>query len=250
MPPGAPRASLLTRVVPVPGGIRLMQGRVVLSELRLQPGPTHSVFDVLASLLARLAPPGNVGVLGFGAGGVMAPLRALGFDRLIHAVDTDPIGHDVFRHRCPEWSRHVEWSRVDAVEWLRGSRGRFAALLDDLSEPRDGDVHKPAVCWGTLPRLMQSRLAPGGVAVFNLVPNADGSWPGIDEVRRLFPLVMEVRYRDYLNRTVVATRMPADGPPWSPWGLGRGVQADLRRMGSRLAGRTSCHRWMGGSHGS
>lgn len=228
-----PGAAPVTRVVPVPGGIRLAQGDVVLSELRLLPGPTHSVFDVLASLVHRLAPPGEVAVLGFGAGGILAPMRTLGCDRPLHAVDVDATGHRLFQQWCPAWAEDVAWRQADATAWLRGQRGSFACVLEDLSEPRDGDVHKPADCRRTLPRLIGRRLGRGGVAVFNVVPDADGSWPGMAEVLRLFPCVLEVRYAEYLNRTLAAgTRLPA-APRLGQW-----LQADLRRMGSGLAGRT------------
>lgn len=228
-----PGAAPVTRVVPVPGGIRLAQGDVVLSELRLLPGPTHSVFDVLASLVHRLAAPGEVAVLGFGAGGILAPMRALGCDRPLQAVDVDATGHRLFQQWCPAWAEDVAWRQADATAWLRVQRRRFACVLEDLSEPRDGDVHKPVDCRQTLPRLIGRRLGHGGVAVFNLVPDADGSWPGMAEVLRLFPCVLEVRYEDYLNRTLVAgMRLPDAGC------VGRWLQADLRGMGSRLAGRT------------
>ena len=228
-----PGGSPVTRVVPVPGGLRLAQGNVVLSELRLLPGPTHSVFDVLASLMHRLAPSGEVAVLGFGAGGIIAPLRALGCDRRLQAVDVDATGHRLFQQWCPAWAEEVEWRQADATTWLRGYRGRFALLLEDLSEPRDGDVHKPVDCRRTLPRLMGRRLARDGVAVFNLVPDADGSWPGMAEVLRRFPCVLEVQYSDYINRTLLAgTRLPGPGV------VGRWLQADLRGIGSRLGGRT------------
>ena len=236
MPAPNTRPSLPTRVIEVPGGIQLMQGAVVLSELRFLPGPTHSVFDVLAALLHRLGPPGRMGVLGFAAGGMVAPLRALGCTRRMEAVDLDATGHDLFCRWCPEWAREVDWYLDDAARWLEhgpGRRGGFAVLLEDLSEPRDGDVHKPGVCREHLPRLIRRRLARGGIAVFNLVPDADGSWPAVAEVRRLFPAVAEVRYSGYLNRTWVA----ADSLP-GPAMLGRWLQQDLRRMGSGLAGRT------------
>lgn len=233
-----------TRVVPVPGGIRLAQGEVVLSELRLLPGPTHSVFDVLASLMHRLAPPGEVAVLGFGAGGIMAPLRALGWDRSLRAVDVDATGHRLFQQWCPAWAEGVDWRESDATAWLRGQRRPFACVLEDLSEPRDGDVHKPVDCWRTLPRLIRRRLGPGGVALFNLVPDADGSWPGLDEVLCLYPCFVEVCYGEYVNRTLVAgRRLPGTGV------VGRWLQADLRGMGSVLAGRTRVSTprgWRGG----
>ena len=113
---------------------------------------------------------------------------------------------------CPAWAEDVAWRQADATAWLRGQRGGFACVLEDLSELRDGDVHKPADCRRTLPRLIGRRLGRGGVAVFNVVPDADGSWPGMAEVLRLFPCVLEVRYAEYLNRTLAAgTRLPGAG---------------------------------------
>ena len=232
--PGAgPWRAWPTRVVEVPGGIRLAQGPVVLSELRLMPGPTHSVFDVLGALIHRLAPSGHVAVLGFAAGGLVAPLHALGGPRRMEGVDLDPAGHALFCRWCPEWARDVDWFRADAARWLGSRRRRYTGLVEDLSEPRAGDVHKPAACRVRMPRLIRRRLASGGVAVFNLVPDEDGSWPGLAEAGRLFGGLLEVRYDGYLNRTVVA----GDALP-APAVLGRWLQADLGRMGSRLAGRT------------
>ena len=51
-------------------GLRLSQHGVVISEMRATPGPTHSVFDVLAALVAVLMPAGRIGVLGFAGGGM------------------------------------------------------------------------------------------------------------------------------------------------------------------------------------
>lgn len=228
-----PGPAWTTRVVKVPGGIRLAQGPVVLSELRWMPGPTHSVFDVLGALIHRLAPSGHVAVLGFAAGGLVAPLRALGGPRRMEGVDLDPAGHALFCRGCPDWARDIDWFEADAARWLALRRRRYAGLVEDLSEPRAGDVHKPAACRVQMPRLIRRRLAPGGVAVFNLVPDEDGTWPGLAESGRLFGGLMEVRYDGYQNRTVVAgDDLPAVAV------VGRWLQGDLGRMGSRLAGRT------------
>ena len=81
-------------------GLRLSQHGVVISELRATPGPTHSVFDVLAALVAVLKPAGRVGVLGFAGGSMMAPLRCLGVESEIHSVDLERTGYDLFRRHC------------------------------------------------------------------------------------------------------------------------------------------------------
>jgi hypothetical protein len=60
-----PRQDLLVTVTLTKHGLRLSQHGVVISELRTTPGPTHSVVDVLAALIAVLAPAGRIGVLGF-----------------------------------------------------------------------------------------------------------------------------------------------------------------------------------------
>src|SRR6187402_1025733 len=99
-------------------GLRLSQHGVVISELRTSPGPTHSVFDVLAALIAILAPVGRIGVLGFAGGGMMAPLRGLGVESTIDSVDLDRAGYDLFRRHCPAWAEQVNWREADAVAWL------------------------------------------------------------------------------------------------------------------------------------
>ena len=157
-------------------GLRLSQHGVVISELRTSPGPTHSVFDVLAALIAVLQPGGRVGVLGFAGGGMMAPLRGLGVETRIDSVDLDPAGYNLFRRHCPEWVGHVRWQQSDALAWLKRQAPDFGLLMDDLSISHQGDVVKPLICWSTLPELMQRRLLPGGVAIFNLMLPRGGRW--------------------------------------------------------------------------
>ena len=160
---------------PTKHGLRLSQHGVVISELRTSPGPTHSVFDVLAAVIAVLAPAGRIGMLGFAGGGMMAPLRQLGVAAVIESVDLDRAGYDLFRQHCAPWAGGVKWQQADAAAWLRRQRRGFSLLLDDLSVPQDGDVSKPDISWTVLPRLIRQRLQPRGVGVFNLLPAAGGA---------------------------------------------------------------------------
>lgn len=163
-------------IIRTQSGLRLSQHGVVISELRTSPGPTHSVFDVLAAVIAVLAPQGRMGVLGFAGGGLMAPLRGLGVVAAIDSVDLDRAGYDLFRQHCPEWAGGVNWHQADAVAWLRQQPREFGLLMDDLSVPQDGDVFKPTISWNVLPKLMRQRLRPGGFSVFNLFPAPGRTW--------------------------------------------------------------------------
>jgi hypothetical protein len=166
----------VTTITPTKHGLRLSQHGVVISEMRTAPGPTHSVFDVLAATIAVLAPQeGRIGVMGFAGGGMIAPLRGLGVETVVESVDMDRAGYDLFCEHCPTWARGVNWQQADAVAWLRDQPRGFNLLMDDLSVPRDGDVFKPAISWDVLPKLMRSRLRPGGYGVFNLLP-ANKTW--------------------------------------------------------------------------
>ncbi len=89
-PLSAPQPSF--QVKPTKIGLRLSQHGVVLSEMRTSPGPTHSVFDVLAAALAVLAPNQRIGVLGFAGGGMLAPLRGLGVTGPVEAVALERTG--------------------------------------------------------------------------------------------------------------------------------------------------------------
>lgn len=186
-------------------GLRMSQHGVVISELRTSPGPTHSVADVLAAIIKVLKPEGRIGVLGFAGGGMQAPLCALGVKAVVHAVDLDRMGWDLFRWHCPKWVRRVRWKKADAVKWLRAQPANFDLLVEDLSVPDEGDVFKPSITWDVLPPIMRDRLGRGGVAVFNLMPPASGIW--LNEVRRiasLFGTARIVSFDDFTNRILIA----------------------------------------------
>lgn len=220
-------------ITPTKHGLRLSQHGVVISELRTAPGPTDSVFDVLAALIAALAPAGRVGVLGFAGGGMMAPLRGLGVEAVIDSVDLDRAGYDLFREHCPEWANRVRWQQADAVKWLRGQRAKFDLLMDDLSIPRDGDVFKPDISWTILPKLIRQRLRPGGFAVFNLMLSPGDSWKAaLPKVTQHFAAARLVHLDEFENRILIAgEQLP------SARALGVSLRRELHRLRSRQATR-------------
>jgi hypothetical protein len=215
------------------GGIRLSQHGVVISEMRLRPGPTHSVFDVLAGLIAILRPKVRVGILGFAAGGMLAPLRSLGCDVRVEAVDLDAASYDVFQKHCSEWAGDVCWEQADAVAWLSRRRRKYSVLVDDLSVPTAGDVFKPDASWDEIPRLMRQRLGVNGVAIFNCLPGPNGRIPSVFAERLgLFGSALVILLDDFENRVVVA----GPGTPSARW-VGKELRAALRRLGSSQSDR-------------
>jgi len=214
-------------------GLRLVEHGVVISELRTSPGPTHSVFDVLAALTSVLHPAGRIGVLGFAGGGMMAPLRSLGVTSTIESVDLDRTGYDLFTQHCEKWPGPVRWQHGDAVTWLRRQRQKFGMLIEDLSVPAQGDVIKPAVSWSVLPELIYSQLKPGGVAVFNLMLPPRGAWnPDLRRIASLFREARVVDFDEFENRILIA----GDALP-SASELGRKLRLALRQLRSRQAER-------------
>ena len=214
-------------------GLRMSQHGVVISELRTTPGPTHSIADILAALIRVLKPPGRIGVLGFAGGGMQAPLCALGIETRVDAVDLDRMGWDLFRWHCPEWVRRVRWKKADAVTWLRAQPADFDLLIEDLSVPDGGDVFKPSITWDVLPPLIRDRLAPGGIAVFNLLPPPGGVWlRDVERIARTFGGARSVSFDDFTNRVLIAGKSI---PPVRE--LGAMLRAALRRLRSRQAGR-------------
>jgi hypothetical protein len=214
-------------------GLRLSQHGVVVSEVRASAGPTHSVFDVLAALISRFAPGGRIGVLGFAAGGMMAPLAALAWTSPIDAVDLDREAFEIFRVLCPQWVDRVCWHRGDAVVWLRRQRARFPLILEDLSVPVGGDVFKPAICYTELPGLIQRRLQPGGVALSNLLISPGDTWKrALAVVTAGYNVARLIRLDDFQNRLVIA----GDALP-SARVLGAQIRQSLRHIRSRQTER-------------
>lgn len=225
--------NIVTLITPTKHGLRLSQHGVVISELRTSPGPTHSVFDVLAASIAVLAPRERIGVLGFAGGGMIAPLRGLGVEAVIDSVDLDRGGYDLFRQHCPQWARGVNWQQSDAIAWLRKQPRNFGLLMDDLSVPQNGDVFKPAVSWEVLPKLMRSRLRPGGFGVFNLLPAPGGTWDSdVKGIVDLFGAACLIALDDFENQILITGETLPTARE-----LGSQLRQILRRIRSRQAGR-------------
>ena len=191
-----------------PGGARLLQNGSVLSEVLSQPGPTDSVFDVLAAAL-NLSKGTHAGILGFAGGGVIAPLRAMGGRHTISGVDLDESGYKLFRDISDDRQGEVKFAKADAVQWLQSRRAPFDVLLEDLSIARDGDVYKPDVSIDTLPGLIRAKLKPDGLVVFNLLPADDRSWA--DMIRRVsepFRHGIRITFESYYNQVIIMGNKP------------------------------------------
>ncbi len=215
-------------------GWRLSQHGTVLSEVLRQPGPTHSVFDVLAAACLTGPPVQDIALLGFGGGSVVAALRALGCQAHIHAVDLDPTGFDLLRDAGAPWLQPFSWHHADAVEWLRSS-GRFDVILDDLSIPQGGDVEKPNASWDTLPALVARHLRPNGIALFNLLRPAGRGWTrGMADIASKLGNGLVIHLDDFENRILVSSRCREQLtiPGLDPRTFGNTIRSHLRTLGS------------------
>lgn len=200
---------------------------MILSELLARPGPTHCLFDVLAACVAALAPGPRVGLLGFAGGGIVAPLRAMGFPHAIEAVDLDPTGETLFRELSRDWAGPVRVARMDALEWLARDGVAFDVIVEDLSVPSPAGTVKPASSFAALPPLVRSRLKPEGVAVTNLLPEPGASWDAlIGPVARPHARAAVIDLEEHENRLVVAGAIPEAAD------LSRRVRAALDAIGS------------------
>jgi len=218
------------RIVKTRRGVRLVEGDVILSEVLARPGATHTLFDVLAACVAALAPGPHVGLLGFAAGGMVAPLRAMGFEAPLEAVDLDPEGVRIFDDLSREWAGHVHVARMDAVEWLR-VQAPFDLIVEDLSVPSPAGTIKPYVSSDPLPGLVRDRLRSGGVAVTNLLPLPGTPWPSLlARVAHPHGRAAVLELDEYENRFVLAGAGLPDTPDAS-----RRIRAALAAIGSDQA---------------
>ena len=198
------------QVVRTERGARMEQDGLILSEVRDSPGPTDSLFDVLAATIAALTPGLRTAILGFAAGGVVAPLRAMGYGHPLLAVDLSLEGERLFRELSDVWCGQVRVTKADAVAWLTRQKRPFDLILEDLSADVDGEITKPPVSLETLPALMAERLAPGGLVITNVLPVPGRSW------KRLLPLLAAphrsahvIELDEWENRVLIAgARLP------------------------------------------
>jgi len=193
------------KVVKKPRGVWLVDGKTVLSEVLNAPGATNSLFDVIAASIAELAPGRRVAVLGFAAGGFVAPLRALDATHEVIGVDLEERGAEVFRDLCASWAGDVRFERAEACEWLHRQRRPFDAILEDLSEPHPTwEVVKPWESFEVLPDMMAARLKDAGVVVVNLLPWPDTTWKAlIERVSEPFECALVVTFEELENRLLL-----------------------------------------------
>lgn len=164
------------RIVKTRKGARMEQDGLILSEILARPGPTDTLFDVLAASVAALTRGPRALLLGFAGGGMIAPMRAMGIAHPIEAVDLSLEGEPVFRDLSAPWCGAVEVHEAEASAFLRASRRRYDVIVEDLSAMLPGGVTKPPVSLDVLPELMHARLAPRGVVVVNVLPVPGMPW--------------------------------------------------------------------------
>jgi hypothetical protein len=227
------------RTVRTRRGARLVQDDVVLSEVLAQPGPTNDIFDLIAATIAMLSRGDKVAMLGFAAGGTIAPLRAMGFAHPVEAVDLSTTGVDLFRELSRPWSFEVRFHHEDAWKWLKRRRSRFDVIIEDLSIATADGVTKPEISYGDLPALIADRLTSDGIVLTNLLPVPGMSW------RRLLEKIAAPHRRaqlilldDYENRLLLAG--PGLAPPSESSRMLRRV---LSAIGSDLASGFSLRRF-------
>jgi len=186
-------------------GARIIEDDVVLSEILSQPGPTHSLFDVLAAAVPALAPGPRFAMLGFAGGGMIAPLRAVDWLHPVHAVDLSDEAEPLFRELSGGWAGEVTLDKQDAERWLRGQRGKFDVIVEDLSVPSPIGTVKPYVSFDTLPQRILARLKPNGVVITNLLPMPGTEWEAMyARISSSYARATAIHLDDYENRIVIA----------------------------------------------
>jgi spermidine synthase len=199
------------------------------------PGPTNTIFDVLAAGVSALAQGPHVLLLGFAGGGTLAPLRAMGWEHPIAAVDLSLAAQSLFKRHSAAWAGDVRVSRSEASAWLRRRRHRWDAIVEDLSVAGERGVTKPSVSIAPLPRLMRSRLRRGGIVIVNVLRVPGRPWPELlAEIAAPFPFASVVTFADFENRILFAS---AEERPVRA--IGAGLRSALLRVGSRQARRIS-----------
>jgi hypothetical protein len=212
-------------------GFRLEQNGCVLSEVLRSPGPTNSVFDFLALSAEVLSIGPRWGLLGFAAGGLMAPLRAVKSQAEVFSVDLSREGFDLFEEVGSVWKGALAFDQEDAVCWLRAQEVPFDVIIEDLSMPTEDDVEKPSISWEDLPVLMRDRIAENGVVVTNVLKSEGMNWePMLNMVRGEYSTTLLIHLQEFENKILVQTDRTI-----SPSLLSRRLRQSLRSIGSDQA---------------
>lgn len=224
------------RTVTTNRGVRIIAHGTVLSEVLTSPGPTHSVADVLAAAVCGIISPElPLALLGFEGGGILAPLRAMGGRNPIEAIDVSNRSVKIFDKLCRGWCGDVHFHLADAEVWLRKTRRKFGAVVEDISVESNGDVTQPDSIWRTLPKLAFRQLRSDGIAVFNLLNPEDISWKlAISLIVAPFKCAQLIEFEEFENRIVIAGNHRLSARV-----ISMRCRGNLRRIGSRLANRIS-----------
>ena len=170
-----------------------------------------------------------LGLCWFAGGGTVAPLRKLGGEHEIHAVDLSEEGFQLFREVTSDWGGKVYFEKDDAMKWLGRQQERFDAILEDLSVPVDGDVVKPPESWEDLPVLLEKKAKVTGVVITNLLPTPGASWRKLLASCRTRQGVV-VELSDFYNRILIQGAEVSSARK-----AGTRLRAALRMMGSGTA---------------
>lgn len=214
-------------------GAQLRQGGFVLSEILRKPGATGDLFDVIAACAAVLSTGPRNCVLGFGGGGIVAPLRAMGFTHRVEAVDLRSEGERVFRELSSDWGDPIRFVQAEALQWLAKRRGKFDLIVEDLFVHGESGPEKPDASLEALPKLMYNRLSSSGSVVINIAPRPSLSWQEqVTVLSRPFRRAALLRFEDYENRLLLMGDQLANATI-----LSRRVRSSLRAIESTQASR-------------
>ena len=209
--------------------VTIEENGCVLSELPRSPGPTHSVWDVMAVAVALFAAGPRMAMLGFSGGGMVGALRGLDCDQQIAGVDLWSKGFDVFAGVAKKWCGPVRFYSEDAVTWLRRQRSPYDVIVEDLSVAENGDIVKPEISLSVLPELMPTRITGRGVIISNLLPTPGFTWQRLIASACVGPGIL-VEFESYHNRVLLQGRGIGKARQ-----SGRALRQKLRLFGSGLS---------------
>ncbi|HJQ33418.1 MAG TPA: hypothetical protein VJ866_14625 [Pyrinomonadaceae bacterium] len=182
-----------------------------------------------ASLLLLDPEPDSILILGLGGGTAARQCRLMFPRASIVGVDSDPRVLELAYRHCDLRSCGVEVRLTTGTEFLRRTRRRFCAVIDDMWPPERGGP-KPIFCEPDWMRLVRSRLRPRGLYAVNLYSRRAHASEVPSAIRLLAPHFRELReLRPGLGPTAV---LAAGDELLSP----RAARARLARLPNRWAG--------------
>ncbi len=151
---------------------------------------------------------------------------------LIVGVDADPRIVEMGYRHCDLASSGVEVHVTTGAQFLRRTRRRFRAIIDDIWPPERGGP-KPIFDEPDWPALVRSRLSPRGLYAVNLYSRRADAREVPSAVAKLAPHFSELReVRPGLGPTAVVA---AGDELLTP----RAARARLARLSGRWAGELS-----------